>query len=305
MKLVDMKIGTLLRLGLGTILLFVFLLGTLAWRQTDILWEQTQGLYDHPLTVSRTLGELKSTVRDLSLQAQGMILAQSAPETMSILQEIEADKARALPLFAILFDRYLGPREDIENLQHEFAKWNALRDETIRLLRNGERLAAEKRLRPGGIQDKQARIVDAQLKIIDAFARNKAVEYYQNATSQNSSLNRQLFAIVAATLIAALLIGWLILQKIKQPLTELTQLSEEFRHGRLDARSQYASNHEFGVLSTAFNAMADAIQTQTLVSERAAALSGEDRRGVVVDGFIPGKAYGGGCILMGQHRANF
>ncbi len=269
----NMRISSLLRLGLGTILMLVLLIGTLSWRQTDVLWEQTQGLYKHPLTVSRTLGELKTTVRDLSLHAQRMLFAQGMPETMAILQEIEADKARATPLFAILFERYLGPREDIEILQREFAKWNALRDETVRLLRSGDKTSTEDRIRSGGVQDSQARIVDLQLQKIDAFARNKADEFFKNATNQNSSLNRQLAAIVAAIFLATLLIGGLLLRRIKQPLSELTRLSEEFGHGRLDARSQYASTNEFGLLSTAFNAMADAIQRQAQVSERAAALS--------------------------------
>jgi hypothetical protein len=49
MKLKDLKIGTQLRFGMGAILVFVALLGATAWFQADSLWQETKGLYEHPL----------------------------------------------------------------------------------------------------------------------------------------------------------------------------------------------------------------------------------------------------------------
>ena len=62
MKLTDVKIGTRLYLGLGAIILFVGLLGFTAWFQVESMWQETEGLYEHPLMVRRALGELKADI---------------------------------------------------------------------------------------------------------------------------------------------------------------------------------------------------------------------------------------------------
>ena len=120
MKINDVKIGIHLRLELGSILLLVLLLGVLSFRQANVLWEQTHRMYDHPLTVSRALGQLEVTKKAMSLYVRNLLLAQSEAEVRTALQEIS--KNRTPPLFAILTERYLAPREEITNLQDAFFK---------------------------------------------------------------------------------------------------------------------------------------------------------------------------------------
>ena len=49
--------------------------------------------------------------------------------------------------------------------------------------------------------------------------------------------------------------------------------AEQFRRGEPGARSGYSSKNEFGLLSTAFNAMADTVETQMRIKEQAARIT--------------------------------
>jgi CheY-like chemotaxis protein len=269
----DLKIGTQLRLGLGIILAFIVALGIMAWRETDQLWLRHKFMYDHPLQVTRAAGKVNVEIERMSRYMKDLLLAQNDQETATSLQRMEIAKTDAEGQLDILFDRYLGPRSDLTTLREEIIKWNVIRDETIRLLRMGKTTEASTRIRSGGVQNTQARIVRSHIQTVEDFAKNKAGQLYREATARHDDLNRQLVAIVTAILLLSLFISWLLLKRIKTPLTELTATIEQFRQGRLDIRSQSASANEFGVLAAAFNSMAETIQKEITFKERMARLN--------------------------------
>ncbi|MFH0729848.1 MAG: response regulator [Pseudomonadota bacterium] len=273
-RLNDMRIGTQLRLGLGVILAFVVLLGALTWRTTDLIWLQSKRFYDHPHQVHRAADKLEIEVELMSRYVRDLFLAQNDPEIEAALQGIEIGKAAAERQFLILFERYLGPREDVITLREEFIKWNTLRVETVRLFRMGKSSEAEARIRPGGIQDVQATGVRLRLGKIENFAWNKGDEIHQATTEQKDTLNRQVTLIVVAILLLSLIVSLLLQNGIKTPLLKLTEAAEQFREGKRDIRSGYVSANEFGVLSAAFDTMADTVETQTRINEQAALLAG-------------------------------
>jgi signal transduction histidine kinase/CheY-like chemotaxis protein/HAMP domain-containing protein len=273
MNLKDMRIGTQLRLGLGVKMVFVLFLGVLAWITTDHLWLQTKTMHDHPLQVSRAVGKLEAGVNAISRHTRDLFLAPTAQELTSPLQDIEIDKTDAERQLTILNDRYLGPRDDIESLRNELVKWNTLRLETIRMLQAGERAEALARVRPGGVQDMQARAVRSRLQKIDDFAGNKGSELYQAALLQKTTLNQRLAVIVAAIMLLSLYISWRLMRGIKTPLKQLTSAAEQFRQGDMDVRCEYASPNEIGVLSKAFNTMAETVELQMHLNEQTAQLA--------------------------------
>ena len=274
MKLKDLKIGTQLRLGLGAILLLVLALGVVAWIQTDILWFQTKELYDHPLTVRRAVSELTAQVLTMQRDMKDLCQAETASDRETLLQDMAAREADAHRQFTILHDRYLGPRGDIEEAEQSFVQWQAIRDETSRLLREGKTVEALNRTRTTGTGGAHVDKILGELKQVSDFARNRGDQFYATAKAQNDTINRQLAGFVTVILLLALVVAWLLLKGIKGPLAELTAATEQFRQGRLDARSGYASANEFGALSAAFNTMAGAMQTEIKIRENAAQLAG-------------------------------
>ncbi|MCX6089474.1 MAG: response regulator [Candidatus Atribacteria bacterium] len=274
MKLKDLKIGTQLGLGLGLILGLVVFLAIMAWVQTEELWLQTKGLYDHPLLVRRAVGELETDILSMHRDMMNLILAKNEQERQSVIPGIDTSEADAFQQFDLLYDRYLGDRKDIDDARNDFVQWKSIREETIRLLRAGKVTEAAARTKSNGVTGAQVETLMGHVQKISDFARNRGDQFYRDAEALNSSLNRQLAVIVAFILLLSLTIAWLLLKGIKTPLAELTVVTEQFRQNKLDVRSRYLSANEFGTLSTAFNTMADAIQTQMQINENAAQLAG-------------------------------
>jgi len=273
MKLANLKISTQLRLGFSLIMTCVLLVGALAWQQTELLWQETKGLYDHPLQVRRAIGEIKADILAMHRGMKDICLAENSRERQAILQEIDAFEVDAHRQFEIVFDRYLGPRNDIEEAHRTFVQWQAIRAETIRLLYEGKAAAALQRTRPIGEGGDHVEKMLGLIGIISDFAKDRGDRFYAESTKHKTSLHLQLGIIVSSSIIFSLSIGFAILNRIRTPLKEMTAVTDRFRRGELAARSEYTAANEFGTLATAFNTMAATIEEEINFKERTAQLN--------------------------------
>lgn len=273
MNLKNIKIGTLLQLGFALILLFVIILGTIAYLQADKIHQQTETIYNHPLKVRQAIGEIKSYVLHIRIDMRGILLADDSGEMENLVNQIAADKASVLSEVEKLKQIYLGPLQDIDDFSIEFAKWVSIYDETIRLLKSGKTEEAHLRHKTGGIALVQAERVFTTLQKIDDFARAKADAIFTTSTELHDSLNNQLILIIAAILFLSLLTGYILLHNIRKPIDELTLATQRFEAGDMDARSSNTSKNEFGVLAASFNSMVENIQMKTELDEKFATLA--------------------------------
>lgn len=274
MKLTNLKIGTQLKIAFGIILFLIVVLGAISWQQADKLAGQTTDLYEHPHTVRRALGELKADILSMHRDMKDIGLAKNSTEIEQALQDIEKYKANALKQFDVLYDRYLGPRNDIENAYNSFVAWNTIREETIGMVRQGRADEALARTKPDGQGGRQVDVLLAQIQVIDDFAHNKSTEFYDSAVKLNKRLHQQLEFLVLGILGLTVLITYFLNRNIRVPIAELADVTKLFRDGRLDVRSHYFSTNEFGQLSASFNDLADTIETEMNLNIQAAKLAG-------------------------------
>ncbi len=315
MKALDnLKIGTLLRIGLGTILAFVLALGALAWSQSELLWENTQDLYEHPLQVRRAVGELKADVLAMSRAMKDLGLGENEAQRLASLQLIDTYEADAKRQLDVLFERYLGPRSDVEVASRSFEQWKAPRADIIRLLREGNAAEVAVRTRPGGVSNTHVEVLLGHVQKISDFAIAKGDELYRSAAQRNRDLNRQLGYSVAVIFLLSLVVSSLLLKRIKEPLLQLTVASEQFRRGKLDARCEYSSASELGTLAAGFNALAETTQVELTFRQRVADLnavmlreleSGEFRRCVLEALMRVTGSQVGAIYLLDEHQAAY
>jgi signal transduction histidine kinase/CheY-like chemotaxis protein/HAMP domain-containing protein len=266
-KLKDLKIGTQLKIGLGATLVFVVLLGAMAWFQTESLWQETKGLYEHPLQVRRAAGEIKADILAMDRGLKDLVVASNEQDQLSILQSIDTYEADANRQFKILYDRFLGPRKDLDKAYEAFIQWKAIRDETVRLLREGTVAQAADRTKFAGIESRHAAHVMGEMKDVSDFEKRRGDQFFLAAQEHKDELKLQLGIVLGAILLLSVGTGYVLLKGIKDPLKELTAVAEHYRQGDLDARSRYESANEFGTLSAAFNSLADTIQKEMMSRE--------------------------------------
>jgi signal transduction histidine kinase/DNA-binding response OmpR family regulator len=269
----DLNVGTQLRLGLGAILLFVLLLGTMAWVQTREIWSLAAGLYDHPLQVRRALDSLTVDILSMQRDMKDLALAGNEKERMSLIQDIDTLETGAHRQFTAIYSSYLGPRTDVDEAERSLAQWKAVRDETLHLIREGKTAEAISRIRPDGVCSLHVEKIMAEVKDVSDFARNRGDKFYRDAEKLDRFIGHQMITMVAVILLLSALVIWLLVKGIKYPLAELTEVADQFRQGKMDGRSRYVSANEFGTLAVAFNNMADTIQTEMQISANAAHLA--------------------------------
>ncbi|MFH0781732.1 MAG: MCP four helix bundle domain-containing protein [Pseudomonadota bacterium] len=211
MHLQDVKISTHLKVGLSAIVLLVVLLGAVAWLETDILWQYTKGLFDHPLRVARAVGEIKAEILSMSRGMKDLIVSDGDQERQPILQAIDLSEARVHRQFEILYSQYLGPRQDIEEAFTLFVQWKIIRAKTIQLLREGRTAEAISSTKSSGIAGHHAEKLLGNIQEVSRFAEKRADKYYQDARGQNKFLRIQLAFMVSVICLLAAGVGSLLL----------------------------------------------------------------------------------------------
>ena len=273
MKLNDLEISTQLKVSLGTILVFIVLLGAIAGHNANLIWQQAEGLYRHPMTVLGAVGDLCYNVLAIHRDMKDLFLARNDDEVQKIIQNIVIYETDAQKQLEILSERYLGPRTDIDEVRISLVQWKAIREETIRILRSGDRDNAAQRTRSAGIGGNHAEQLLAHVKDVSDFANKKATEFYQNASKLHNSLYSQIVAIVSLLTVLTAVLGYFLFRWIRQPLHELIMAAQEFQNENFSIRSSFVSRNEFGTLSRAFNQMADAISQRIETEEKNAAIA--------------------------------
>lgn len=273
MKSSGLKIATSLRMALAALVVMLLLAGTLFWVQSNRMFGQTKGLYEHPMMVSRAIGAIEVDVMAIHHAMKEMARMSDDAALATSLQGIAIHESNVSEQFDLLYDRYLGPRIDLSRLRDALVKWSASRDETIRLWRAGNTAEALAMINSGGGVELQAEVVLSLLREINAFSINKADQFYLSAASQHAATGLRLAIVIPLALMFCLTIAWGLLTVIKTPLKDLTATMEGFRQGNLGIRCQNSSTNEFGMLAESFNVMADAIETQTRIDHNVALLA--------------------------------
>lgn len=263
----NLKISNRIYLSLGACVLLVVILGAVSWFYVNNVWQNTQSLYDHPFTIQRAIGNLQNDMLRIRLEMVDLV---QEPDNMLIqdhIQRINALDADAVKEFDILNERYLGPKGDIESALESYITYKSIREETIRVYQSGDLKDALNRTKYDGVGGMQAERTFNNLSKISDFATIKADEFYSAALNQKNEIARQLLIIIAIMLIMALFIVFILVKSINEPLKKLMTAINAFKQGNLRSRSDYAALNEFGHLSSAFNTMAESIESKTITRQ--------------------------------------
>ena len=269
----NMKVSRKLILGFTLILLFVLLMGVVSYRQADQLFQQTETMYEHPLQVRRALDYLMNDISDMRIGIRDLLLTDNEQTIQDTIQATALTSADAEKQFDILKQQYLGQPSDIDETYQNYTLWKTIHEQTIELVLSGKVEEAKRNIYSGGEEETYRINLLASIDKMDQFAKNKSDTLYQTSLELNQTLNTQIVIITAAVLLLSMLILYALIRSVRYPLNEIKDAILRFHSGELDARSVYESQNEFGVLSNAVNDLAEQVQENTTINEKAANLS--------------------------------
>jgi signal transduction histidine kinase/DNA-binding response OmpR family regulator/HAMP domain-containing protein len=132
---------------------------------------------------------------------------------------------------------------------------------------------ARNRVETSGVGGAQADSVMRSIVSISDFAIIKGDEFYQAALVQRSQTILRTAILSIGAMLALIGIGFYLKKSIVPPLRKITVAADAIYQGKLDTRIQYEATNEIGTLTKAFNAMADAIESETVHKDKVAEAS--------------------------------
>jgi diguanylate cyclase (GGDEF)-like protein/PAS domain S-box-containing protein/putative nucleotidyltransferase with HDIG domain len=260
MPLKDYKISNQIIITQLIIILVILVMGLFSFFTIDSLVQTNETLREHPVATKAALSSLKEDILnirliiDLTVLGEGSLPSQSQQESI-VAYEVDAGKQ-----LDILENTYLGPKLDLSTLKDEIGVYSTIRIETLRLLSIGKLAEAQQRVMSGGISDIQTNKIAGSIRIMEDYSDKKADQLNLQA-DETAKLSLLIFAILMLSVSAVSGVTLRILRKrILNPLIELKRAIDNYSQGELTSRSLITSKNEVGVLSTAFNSMAEKIE---------------------------------------------
>ena len=268
MKLKDLKIGVQLTLGFSLMFLFVIVLTIISFKQNEETHEQIEMLYQHPLQVRRTLGVLEAQILTMRLATRDLMLAKDEHEQTSAFQQIDEAKAKVEQMFDVLYEKYLGPKADVDAAYSAYLKWNTARYENLKAIHAGNLEQVKESVKDVGRVGSLRVEMLKKINVLSLYSTNKANSLYQNSVAIKQQLKNQLIVVTLSIIFVSGLVIYLLLINIRRPIKHLTEVIEQYKNGNLSVQSNIDLKNEFGILSGAFNLLIDHINQDLELSRK-------------------------------------
>jgi len=295
----NLKVSAQLKMGFAIVLFLVVALGAVAFFQTQVLHEETETIYFHPLMVRGAIGALNADVLQISLLRQKLVLAETGPETQIIFESVDRLEADIERQIDVLSESFLGPRPYIDSLSTAIIRYKNVRAETNRLLSEGKKEEAARRLGPNSVTGAAIAAILDRVKAVDAYAGKKAENLYFGSEHLIAAVHRQLFFLVGAILLLSLFVMYVVIRNMRVPLSELIYAAGELKKGNFSARSAYDVRNEFGALSSAFNELAETVQSNFDLKDKTGRLAA-----LMLSEYDPKKFFQATLTALAEHTGS-
>lgn len=249
----NMRIRNRLFLGFGMVLLLFVAVTGVAVHELGALFNATEDLYDHPLTVSRALREMHVYFIKISRTMHMVILDDSETAIDKSEELIKAYEAEVEQRFAILRERFLGDQEKINALYANFLAWRPLRDQVIVLARQQKDSEAFALFE--GREAQYEADLERDMQFVIDFAKNKATEFMAEARARRDMASAWVVGLLAAAVVLSTAIVVRTTGAIVRPLEIAISAADRLAKGDVSIDLPPSGGNETGRLLTSMKNM--------------------------------------------------
>lgn len=109
--------------------------------------KSTKAIYDHPYAVSNAVRDIEKSTISMHRFMKDLVLTDDPAELKKIIGKVELLEQDVISKFDLVYDRYLGSRQDIENAYQAFLELKNIRNEVIELMNSGKQKQASDMIR--------------------------------------------------------------------------------------------------------------------------------------------------------------
>ncbi len=265
----DYKIGTRLRAGFALMLFLTLVLGGLALFQIRHLSDLTEQIFAHPFTVNMAERDIRDQARIIEITLAD--LDPGVPlSTVEVHQhEIAVAEKAALELFALVGERYLGPKADVERCQASFQEWSGLIDEAITAHLHG--LSREEQARTAAKARHHLHKFLPTVQTIIDYSSNKAKTFHEEALHERNFAYLVMGLLLAVLVLTGGGVAALITRGIALPLHQVVARLKDVAAGELGGDLEMQRRDEIGQLADAFRDMRAGLKVKATTAQAVAA----------------------------------
>jgi len=276
MKLLDLKIGTRLKIAFWIMTLLTAGLGGICLYQVHQVASLTQKLYDHPYTVTKAMTDIRAAVRATYVLSQELDPGLDPGRFEEIVRELDRNHATASQKYPIIHERFLGDMDDVNAAEEAMSKGMESMATLIRAHRGKASPETIVSLRQAAAEDLRDAIKKTYVMI--NFAEGKAKAFMASAAEAERNASLLILVMLAAVTVTGLLLARTITNSIASPLVGIVgrlrniaqgNLGSDISAGELDGDR----SDEVGELIDSFRGMRASQQAKI---EQAAAIAAGD-----------------------------
>ncbi|MDQ2083503.1 methyl-accepting chemotaxis protein [Xanthobacteraceae bacterium Astr-EGSB] len=227
-----MKISLRLAAGFSVLVLVTIALGVLAHVRTSDLSGLTRSLYRLPFAVTNALSDANAEIIAMHRSMKDVAMAPAAADIDRAVADVDRREKEVQRHFGVVRERFLGNKADLEAAASAFTAWKPLRDEVIKLTRDGRRDEAGAVTRSRGAM--QLAKIDEPLERMAKFAHQKAEEFMNSAAATADRVAIELFATVLGLTVASLMVAFFTARSIVVPIGGMTVAMGKLANGDFD-----------------------------------------------------------------------
>jgi signal transduction histidine kinase/CheY-like chemotaxis protein/HAMP domain-containing protein len=261
----DMKIINKLILGFSIIVLLTIISGITNLNDVKQIGRLSEDMYMHPLAVSKAVRDIRTNIMAIHRSMKDIALANDSEEIRIAQNKVEEYERQTFKSFDIVFDRFLGDKNDIKKAYDAFVDWKPIRDEVIQLRMEGKTDEAAAITKGKGA--KHVELMTQKIQTMLEFANKKGDAYYEEVVRITDSTIKNTLIILTVILLMSLAAASIITINITRPLREMLNVSEQMLGGNLSARNKRISKDETGLLAKTINTLAETIESRIAIQE--------------------------------------
>ena len=250
-KLLDINISTKLKLGFLLITVLTLILGCISIFYIADLSQLNGRMYKHPFAVSNAVRDINSNILAMHRSMKDVALSQNKIELENAIFKVNNSEKKVIQNFDLVFERFLGEKNEVMKKYQLFLNWKEIRDEVITLVRNNKKIEAALITKNKGAIYVENLTTEMNFLII--FANNKADEFYKNSKKEASDAIYIMISLLIIIIFLILLIAKKITSNITLAIDTLSHGLNDF-FSFLSSKSKkptpiiYKENDEFGTM---------------------------------------------------------
>ncbi|MEA3228816.1 MAG: diguanylate cyclase [Campylobacterota bacterium] len=172
-------------LSFSITIVLLIVLGVTSIIKMAELADLSEKLYKHPYTVTSATKTIETNLISMHRYMKDVALSNNVKELQMAVERVNNSEIIIYKEFDIIFERYLGDKQDIEKSYDAFVKWKVIRDEVITLMGKNQKDKAAQITKQKGA--KHVEHLNMQVNKLVQCAQNKAAFFNENAKKSKDS----------------------------------------------------------------------------------------------------------------------